>query len=221
MSAYPRTVQEIYDNVSRRKDALRKALTEDVEKFFLECHPEKDNLCLYGDPDASWSVDLPAEEVPAELPEPCLGINFARDGMARKEWLALVAVHSDAWLMSVAFYYGAKLNAEQRRQLFTQLNNSPTLFELVTGKVDHSVGSKRGRSISTMHRKPLLDADISSSLKGKRAELYWPDDGTWYSVAINAVNVKKRMATIQYDTGEIEELDLTEVINDEQMYLLE
>lgn len=26
---------------------------------------------------------------------------------------------------------------------------------------------------------------------------------------------------IQYDTGEIEELDLTEVIHDEQMYLLE
>ena len=59
-------------------------------------------------------VDLPAEEVPAELPEPCLGINFARDGMARKDWLALVAVHSDSWLLSVAFYYGAKLNSEQR-----------------------------------------------------------------------------------------------------------
>jgi hypothetical protein len=26
---------------------------------------------------------------------------------------------------------------------------------------------------------------------------------------------------IQYDTGEIEELDLTEVINDEQMYLID
>lgn len=61
---------------------------------------------------------MPAEEVPAELPEPCLGINFARDGMARKEWLALVAVHSDAWLMSVAFYYGAKLNIEQRYGFF-------------------------------------------------------------------------------------------------------
>lgn len=82
--------------------------------------------------------------------------------------------------------------------------------------------------------------------KGCVVQLYWPDDGTWYSVAINAVNVKKRMATcvyslsppvatfqrmftfplislcrIQYDTGEIEELDLTEVINDEQMYLLD
>ena len=44
-------------------------------------------------------MDQPAEEVPAELPEPCLGINFARDGMARRDWLALIAVHSDAWLL--------------------------------------------------------------------------------------------------------------------------
>lgn len=26
-------------------------------------------------------VDLPADEVPPEVPEPALGINFARDGM--------------------------------------------------------------------------------------------------------------------------------------------
>jgi hypothetical protein len=29
------------------------------------------------------------------------------------------------------------------------------------------------------------------------------------------------MCSIQYDTGEIEELDLTEIITDEQMYLLD
>jgi hypothetical protein len=52
-----------------------------------------------GEPDGSWTVDQPAEEVPAELPEPCLGINFARDGMMRRDWLALIAVHSDAWLL--------------------------------------------------------------------------------------------------------------------------
>ncbi|OEL22819.1 hypothetical protein BAE44_0016161 [Dichanthelium oligosanthes] len=28
--------------------------------------------------------------------EPVLGINFARDGMKRRYWLSLVAVHSDA-----------------------------------------------------------------------------------------------------------------------------
>jgi len=37
-----------------------------------------------GDKDGTWSVDLPSEEVPPELPEPCLGINFARDGMQKR-----------------------------------------------------------------------------------------------------------------------------------------
>lgn len=67
-----------------------------------------------GERTGAWSVELPAEEVPPELPEPCLGVNFARDGMARKDWLALVAVHSDAWLMAVAFFYAVKLDAAGR-----------------------------------------------------------------------------------------------------------
>jgi len=52
-----------------------------VDKFFQQSDPERENLCLYGHQDGSWEVDLPAEEVPPELPEPALGINFARDGM--------------------------------------------------------------------------------------------------------------------------------------------
>ena len=55
-----------------------------------------------------------AVQVPPELPEPALGINFARDGMTKKDWLALVAVHSDTWLLAVAFYNGARLNKEGR-----------------------------------------------------------------------------------------------------------
>lgn len=51
---------------------------------------------------------MPVEEVPPELPEPALGINFARDGMQEKDWLSLVAVHSDSWLLAVAFYFGAR-----------------------------------------------------------------------------------------------------------------
>ena len=35
-------------------------------------------LPLAGESNGEWTVDLPAEEVPSELPEPCLGINFAR-----------------------------------------------------------------------------------------------------------------------------------------------
>lgn len=75
--------------------------------------PEKDNLCLYGFPNEQWEVNLPAEEVPPELPEPALGINFARDGMQDKDWLSLVAVHSDAWLLAVAFYFGARFGFDK------------------------------------------------------------------------------------------------------------
>lgn len=84
---------------------------------------EKENLCLYGHPNESWEVNLPAEEVPPELPEPALGINFARDGMNRRDWLSLVAVHSDCWLLSVAFYFGARLNRNERYFFFLLLAN--------------------------------------------------------------------------------------------------
>ena len=74
----------------------------------LNLFSEKENLCLYGLPNETWEVNLPVEEVPPELPEPALGINFARDGMQEKDWLSLVAVHSDSWLLAVAFYFGAR-----------------------------------------------------------------------------------------------------------------
>lgn len=82
--------------------------------WFLGVRVEKENLCLYGLPNGGWEVSLPVEEVPPEMPEPALGINFARDGMKRRDWLSLVAVHSDAWVVSVAFFFAAKLNANER-----------------------------------------------------------------------------------------------------------
>nr|DAD38798.1 TPA_asm: hypothetical protein HUJ06_013120 [Nelumbo nucifera] len=96
---------------------------------------EKENLCLYGFPNETWEVNLPAEEVPPELPEPALGINFARDGMQEKDWLSLVAVHSDAWLLAVAFYFGARFGFDKndRKRLFQMMNDLPTIFEVVTG----------------------------------------------------------------------------------------
>ena len=79
---------------------------------------EKENLCLYGFPNEVWEVNLPAEEVPPELPEPALGINFARDGMQERDWLALVAVHSDSWLLSVAYYFGARFGFDKADRYF-------------------------------------------------------------------------------------------------------
>ncbi|KAK4424459.1 PHD finger protein Alfin1 [Sesamum alatum] len=133
----PRTVEEVFNDFKGRRAGLIKALTTDVEKFYQQCDPEKENLCLYGLPNETWEVNLPVEEVPPELPEPALGINFARDGMQDKDWLSLVAVHSDSWLLSVAFYFGARFGfgKSERKRLFQMINELPTVFEVVTGAV--------------------------------------------------------------------------------------
>ncbi|EFJ25244.1 hypothetical protein SELMODRAFT_99900 [Selaginella moellendorffii] len=132
--ANPRTVEEVFKDFKGRRAGMLKALSGDVEEFYRQCDPEKENLCLYGLPDETWEVNLPAEEVPPELPEPALGINFARDGMLRKDWLSLVAVHSDAWLYAVAFYHGARLDKSERKRLFGMMNELPTVFDTVTGR---------------------------------------------------------------------------------------
>ena len=101
--------------------------------FFAFLHADKENLCLYGLPNGTWAVAPPAEEVPPEMPEPALGINFARDGMQRRDWLSLVAVHSDSWLISVAFFFGARLNANDRYQCYSDTGHSEfdSLFQAV------------------------------------------------------------------------------------------
>ncbi|KNA21878.1 hypothetical protein SOVF_039020 [Spinacia oleracea] len=131
----PRTVDEVFNDFKGRRVGLIKALTTDVDKFYQQCDPEKENLCLYGLPNETWEVNLPVEEVPPELPEPALGINFARDGMQEKDWLSLVAVHSDSWLLAVAFYFGARFGftKNERRKLFQMINDMPTVFEILNG----------------------------------------------------------------------------------------
>jgi hypothetical protein len=57
-----------------------------------------------------------------------------RDGMKRNDWLALVAIHSDSWLMSVAVYNAARIDQEGRRQLFNDINTLPTCYEVVSGR---------------------------------------------------------------------------------------
>lgn len=54
--------------------------------------------------------------------------------MDRRDWFSLIAVHSDAWLMSMAFFNAARLDAEGRRLLFNEINALPTCLEVVLGK---------------------------------------------------------------------------------------
>lgn len=50
--------------------------------------------------------------------------------MDRKDWLALCAVHSDAWLYSLAFFYAARFDADGRAELFSLINQHPTVYEV-------------------------------------------------------------------------------------------
>ncbi|KAL1189109.1 PHD finger protein ALFIN-LIKE 5 [Cardamine amara subsp. amara] len=140
----PRTVDEVFQDFKGRRAGIIQALTTGVEDFFQQCDPEKENLCLYGFPNEVWEVNFPAEEVPPELPEPALGINFARDGMQEKDWLSLVAVHSDSWLLSVAFYFGSRFGFDKadRKLLFNMINEVPTVFEVVTGNAKKQTKEK-------------------------------------------------------------------------------
>lgn len=73
-----RTPDDVFVDYCGRRRGILRALTTEVDQFYLQCDPARENLCLYGYSDGSWEVALPCEEVPPELPEPALGINFAR-----------------------------------------------------------------------------------------------------------------------------------------------
>ncbi|XP_042043685.1 PHD finger protein ALFIN-LIKE 9-like [Salvia splendens] len=136
---YPRTVWEVFGDYNGRRMALIKALTIDAKEFIRQCDPDKANLCLFGLPNGQWKIDLPPEKVPPDLPEPALGINFARDGMQEKDWLAYVAIHSDAWLLSLASYFGARcyFDKTDRKCLFDMINDLPTVLEVVIQYAKH------------------------------------------------------------------------------------
>ena len=60
-----------------------------------------------------------------------VGAEMVRCASQRKDWLSLVSVHSDTWLLAVAFYNGARLNREGRERLFELINSLPTVYEVM------------------------------------------------------------------------------------------
>jgi len=66
----------------------------------------------------------------------------------------------------------------------------------------------------------LTYADINEGLRGRRAELYWPDDNLWYLIEIHDLDLSNNKAQIMYITGETEELDLTEIVKEGHMSLI-
>lgn len=69
-------------------------------------------------------------------------------GMERKDWLALCAVHSDAWLMSLAFFYAARFDADGRAELFSYVNQHPTIYEARREGL-HSRAAAQGHGVAS------------------------------------------------------------------------
>nr|GMD43348.1 PHD finger protein ALFIN-LIKE 1-like [Ipomoea batatas] len=93
--------------------------------------------------------------------------------MNRRDWLSLVAIHSDCWLLSVAFYFGAHLTQNDRRHLFNLINDLPTIFEAVLEKnpvKDKSNADSGNKSRGSTKRTSEGQAKNSSKLADKSRE---------------------------------------------------
>ncbi|WOK96137.1 PHD finger protein ALFIN-LIKE 3 [Canna indica] len=170
-SATSNLVEEVFRDIKGRRAGILKALTTDFEYFFQQCDPAKENLCLYGFPNEQWEVNLPAEEVPPEIPEPVLGINFARDGMEKKTWLSLVALHSDAWLLALASYFSGRFQFDKkhRKLLLEMITDLPTVCEVIGGKhQEKTSGSKQNNNKSKSNSKPKASEYQTKSTRAKR-----------------------------------------------------
>ena len=66
----------------------------------------------------------------------------------------------------------------------------------------------------------LETADVGPHLRGRWAELYWPDDGHWYLIEIQNVSSAGLTAHIMYYTRDTEELQLGDIIRDRHMHLI-
>ena len=62
-------------------------------------------------------------------------------GMKRSDWLCLVAVHSDCWLMGMTYYNAAKIDQKGRGRLLEEVNQLPTCFEIVSGRAGKAPGA--------------------------------------------------------------------------------
>lgn len=61
----------------------------------------------------------------------------------------------------------------------------------------------------------IIQQDASlDSLVDAKIELYWPDDGLWYKAEVLSLNARARNAKVLYATGDVETLELDEIINE-------
>ncbi|PON54872.1 Alfin [Parasponia andersonii] len=113
----------------------RGRVISDALDIFIDFRAQRDNLCLFGLPTKEWEADPPRDhEALLELPQPVSGNNISRDGMLKRDWLSLVARHSDSWLLALAFFQGRNFIQSERQRLFILINALPTVHELKSNR---------------------------------------------------------------------------------------
>jgi hypothetical protein len=145
------SVEEVFEAYKGRREGLLDALTCDIDELIRQLKSRRnEDLYLIGFPDGGWALRRPAYELPVLRPEPTIGINrvMIRSCKSCKRvkngehhyaepadeslWLQLMAVHSDAWLVSSAFYDGSNLSKLERSRLFDLINELEPLQVLVS-----------------------------------------------------------------------------------------
>lgn len=94
--------------------------------------------------------------------------------------------------------------------------NMPTEGENFSSRGFHTVEALLLQALGRL----LTMEDISKDLKGRRAELWWPDDSLWYLIEIHDVDIPLKKAHITYVTGETEVLDLLDIVREGHMSLI-
>nr|GMC46997.1 PHD finger protein ALFIN-LIKE 4-like [Ipomoea batatas] len=147
----PRSVEEAFLQFKGRRTALLTALTTDFDEVYRLCDPaHKHKLSLYGYPGERWEVNGAEKVMHAVLPEPLRGINFARDRMEKREWLAMLAHHSDLWLLAVAFNFSSRFGHDKadRTRLFCMINELPTILEVVSEKAKEELPKHKPKLVN-------------------------------------------------------------------------
>ncbi|KAL1810594.1 hypothetical protein ACET3Z_027584 [Daucus carota] len=147
-------VEDIFHDFLGRRVGLLRAFTA-----------VKESLRLYGLPDKQWELVTAATDKweLREIPAPVLGINLHLKRMHVREWVSLVALHCDSWLLAVAFYYAAKSGFDKadREQLHHMINNLPTLYELFGWEEPETQSSTNNKGSPKVGCDSLKDRDKS------------------------------------------------------------
>ena len=111
--------------------------------------PTTRGLALYTSPRGEWCV-RPPKELPSPLPAPAAGIDRVLEGMDTKKWLRLVAMHTDAWLFSVATFlsHSVRLATLARQDVASRVAGHTPLWEVAEGNTmqddDAGCGGENG-----------------------------------------------------------------------------